>query len=428
MSSTVLSPRRRALARTPRARGWTVVASQAVANLGFYAVVPFLTDHLAGGMGLSAGLVGVVLGVRTAAQQGLFVVGGTLADRFGPRALGLAGCALRVLGFLLLGVGTSYPAVLVAAALTGLGGALFSPAFESTLTRVAGEESGAGRRAWFARFAAVGETGALVGPALGGLLLGVSFLAVCLISAGLFLTLGLLLGLAMPRRAPAQPRAVGSWRLALANRRFLAFAALYSGCLFTWNQLYFAMPLELSAHPDAVAVTALMFALASLVVAVLQIPVTRWVGERPLGSAIPLGFLVMAASMGVVPLARELGAPPAAAVVAAAVVLAAGHMVAVPTALAAVAELAGTDPPGAYHGLLATCGGAAVLLGNALLGPLLAPAEHGVPALGWAVLAAVPACCALGLRLLLRNDRTDRHHRAVAGPRRAGAASRKEIP
>ncbi|WP_129660259.1 MFS transporter [Rothia halotolerans] len=426
MSNTLLPPRRRALARTPRARGWTVVASQAVANLGFYAVVPFLTDHLAGGMGLSAALVGVVLGVRTAAQQGLFVVGGTLADRFGPRALGLAGCALRVLGFVLLGVGTNYPAVLVAAALTGLGGALFSPAFESTLTRVAGEEeSGVGRRAWFARFAAVGETGALVGPALGGLLLGVSFLAVCLISAGLFLALGLLLGLAMPRHAPAQPRVAGSWRLALANRRFLAFAALYSGCLFTWNQLYFAMPLELSAHPDAVAVTALMFALASLVVAVLQIPVTRWIGESPLGTAIPLGFLVMAASMGVVPLGRELGAPPAAAVVAAAVVLAAGHMVAVPTALAAVAELAGTDPPGAYHGLLATCGGAAVLAGNALIGPLLTPAEHGVPAPGWAVLAAVPACCALGLRLLLR---TDHHHRAHAGPRRAGAASRKENP
>ena len=426
MPSAVLVPRRRALAGTPRARGWTVVASQAVANLGFYAVVPFLTDHLAGGMGLSAVLVGLVLGVRTAAQQGMFVVGGTLADRFGPRALGLAGCALRVLGFVLLGLGSSYPAVLVAAALTGLGGALFSPAFESTLTRVAGEEErGAGRRAWFARFAAVGETGALLGPALGGLLLGVSFLAVCLLSAGLFLGLGLLLGFAMPGQAPARPRAVGSWRLALANRRFLAFAALYSGCLFTWNQLYFAMPLELSAHPDAVAVTALMFALASLVVAVLQIPVTRWIGQSPLGSVIPLGFLVMAASMGVVPLAREFGAPPAVAVVTAAVVLAAGHMIAVPTALAAVAELAGTDPPGAYHGLLATCGGAAVLAGNALIGPLLAPAGYGVPALGWAALAAVPACCALGLRLLLR---TDHHQRADAGPRRACAASRKEIP
>jgi MFS family permease len=424
--SAVLSPRRRDLAGTPSARGWTVVASQAVANLGFYAVVPFLTDHLAGGMGLSAGLVGVVLGVRTAAQQGLFVVGGTLADRFGPRALGLAGCALRVLGFVLLGVGSSYPAVLVAAALTGLGGALFSPAFESTLTRAAGEEErGAGRRAWFARFAAVGETGALLGPALGGLLLGVSFLAVCLLSAGLFLGLGLLLGLAMPRQAPGHPRAVGSWRLALANRRFLAFAALYSGCLFTWNQLYFAMPLELSAHPGAVAVTALMFALASLVVALLQIPVTRWIGQSPLGTAIPLGFLLMAASMGVVPLARQLGASPAAAVLAAAVVLAAGHMVAVPTALAAVSELAGTDPPGAYHGLLATCGGAAVLAGNALVGPLLAPAEHGVPALGWAALAAVPAGCALGLRLLLR---TDHHQRADAGPRRARPASRKETP
>lgn len=413
--------RRRAAA--PRTVGWSVVSAQAAANLGFFAVVPFLADHLAGGMGLSAALVGVVLGARTAAQQGLFVVGGALADRFGPRALGLAGCGVRVVGFVLLGTGQSLPALLAAAVLTGLGGALFSPAFEATLSRAAGEDrEGPGRRAWFARFAAVGEAGALLGPALGGLLLGGSFLAVCLLSAGLFLALGVLLGLAMPRRAPLG-RPAGRWRPMLADRRFLAFAALYAGCLFTWNQLYFAMPLELSARPGAVTATAVMFAVASLAVTTLQIPVTRWIGARPLAAVVPLGFLVMAASMLAVPAARALGAPPAAAVVVAALVLVAGHMIAAPTALAAVAELAGGNPPGAYHGLLATCGGIAVLAGNALIGPLLDPGPDGVPATGWLALAAVPAAGALGLRLLLSRDHS---HPAEPAPEGAGAATGKE--
>ena len=45
-------------------------------------------------------LIGLVLGARTFSQQGLFLLGGMLADRFGPRALIVAGCAVRVAGYL----------------------------------------------------------------------------------------------------------------------------------------------------------------------------------------------------------------------------------------------------------------------------------------------------------------------------------------
>ena len=50
-------------------------------------------------------MVGFVLGLRTFSQQGLFVVGGALVDRYGVRPIVLTGCALRVAGFAWLGRG-----------------------------------------------------------------------------------------------------------------------------------------------------------------------------------------------------------------------------------------------------------------------------------------------------------------------------------
>lgn len=70
-----------------------LLTTQALFNVGFYAVVPFIAVVLRGDFGLGAAAVGLVLGARTFAQQGLFLVGGELADRFGARGVIALGCA-----------------------------------------------------------------------------------------------------------------------------------------------------------------------------------------------------------------------------------------------------------------------------------------------------------------------------------------------
>ncbi|RIJ55762.1 MFS transporter, partial [Clavibacter lycopersici] len=64
-----------------------LLSSQLVFNLGFYAVVPFLAVVMRDDLGLGALAIGLVLGASTFSQQGLFLLGGMLADRFGPRTL-----------------------------------------------------------------------------------------------------------------------------------------------------------------------------------------------------------------------------------------------------------------------------------------------------------------------------------------------------
>ena len=79
-----------------------LVVNQFGINLGFYMLMPYLANHLASGLGMAAWTVGLVLGMRTLSQQGLFLLGGTLADRLGYKPMIIAGCALRGTGFGLL--------------------------------------------------------------------------------------------------------------------------------------------------------------------------------------------------------------------------------------------------------------------------------------------------------------------------------------
>ncbi len=93
-------------------------------------------------------MVGFVLGLRTFSQQGLFVVGGWLVDRYGVRPLVLTGCGLRIAGFAWLGLAEETWSVIGAVLLIGFAAALFSPAVESEAARqaVLWEEAGHGER------------------------------------------------------------------------------------------------------------------------------------------------------------------------------------------------------------------------------------------------------------------------------------------
>ncbi|MEJ8671568.1 hypothetical protein WKI71_34010 [Streptomyces sp. MS1.AVA.1] len=63
-----------------------LLVNQLGVNVGFYLLIPYLATHLGQNLGMSAAVVGVVLGVRNLSQQGLFIIGGSAADRLGARA------------------------------------------------------------------------------------------------------------------------------------------------------------------------------------------------------------------------------------------------------------------------------------------------------------------------------------------------------
>ncbi|CAM3834446.1 MFS transporter [Streptomyces albus] len=166
-----------------------LAGTQLAFNIGFFAVLPYLAAHLGGTLGMGGWLVGLVLGLRTFSQQGLFVVGGALTDRFGPRPVVLAGCLLRIAGFVWLGYAHGTGSVVAAVVCVGFAAALFSPAVESETARQAVRHetaTGYPRARTLAVFSAAGQAGAFLGPLLGSLLLLADFRTACLAGAAVF--------------------------------------------------------------------------------------------------------------------------------------------------------------------------------------------------------------------------------------------------
>ncbi|GAA2431650.1 MFS transporter [Streptomyces macrosporus] len=379
-----------------------LILTQLAFNIGFYAVLPFLAGHLGGALGLAGWLVGLVLGLRTFGQQGLFVVGGALTDRYGVRPVVLAGCALRIVGFGWLGHAQRTWAVIGAVLLIGFAAALFSPAVESEVARqaVRWERAGNGSRTRvLALFTVAGQAGAFVGPLLGALLLTVDFRTACLAGAGVFVLI--LAGHAwlLPRRAPDRARGGGRGgvRTMLRDRRFLALCCAYGSYLLAYNQLYLALPDEVERATGSQAPLAWLFALSSLLVVSAQLPVTRRVGDRLAPRrAMAAGLLLVAAGFAVVAAARPADPTGTAGLVPAAcfvVLLTLGQMLIVPAARAWVPDLAEDGRLGLYTGALSSVSGLIVLAGSAATGSLL---DTGLPpAVPWLVLAAVPAASVL---------------------------------
>ncbi|MBK0419122.1 MFS transporter [Leucobacter sp. CSA1] len=405
-----------------------LLGAQLLFNVGFYAVVPFIAVVLTEDFGVGGAAVGLVLGVRTFAQQGMFLVGGALTDRIGARTTILWGCAVRIAGFLALAASlwTEEPRLglfIGGTVLTGLGGALFSPGLntlvaEAELARSRADPAPGRRAALFAWLSVTGEVGAVVGPLIGAALLDWGFAAVAGSGAGFFAAISAFLWCALPRepdrrqsarrdpngrrrhrnrdatrRAPGSPRP--GWA-SLRDRRFAAFAALHAADLLAYNQLYLTLPLELRSIDSAPQLVGLMFAWVSILTIVLQLPIARWCARVGSATALRTGYLTGAAGFLVLATGSAARISPQAhllAVVLAVSCLTLGHLTVNPTALGLVPGFARGGPTGSYFGLLASCGGVAVLVGNLAAGGLFAfasatPAPSAAAALPWVFIAA----------------------------------------
>ncbi|MFT3944289.1 MAG: MFS transporter [Ancrocorticia sp.] len=370
-----------------------LLATQTLFNIGFYAVVPFIAGTLTSDFGLTATAVGLVLGIRTFAQQGLFLLGGALADRFSARSVILAGCAVRIAGFATLAASLwSGSAILwlfiAGTVLTGFGGALFSPSLNTLIATAEAHRIATSQRppriTLFAWLTITGEIGAVTGPIIGAWLLDWGFAAVAAWGAGFFVAIAAVLWLFLPRlpraaqpHAPEPSSSSGaamhpSWP-ALRDRNFVIFASLHASDLVAYNQLYLALPLELTRLGLGADAVAMMFVWVSIVTFGAQLPLARWAAHVGAGPALRAGYLVTATGFLVLG-GAAVAAPPRtwhiAFVAVSVTCLIAGHLIAHPTAQSTVPKFAGAGPTGTYFGLLASLGGIAVLLASLATGAL----------------------------------------------------------
>lgn len=382
-----------------------LLLNQLTINLGFYMLMPYLASHLSTDLGLAAGLVGLILGVRNLSQQGMFVVGGALADRLGYRTMIITGCALRTVGFAILGFADTMPALLAASAATGLAGAFFNPAVRAYLAHATADR----RVEAFALFNVFYQAGILIGPLIGIVLTAVTFQLTCAVAAAVFaaLTVAQIRLLPSENTRPAQlpPAARGGWRGVVTNRRFLLFSAAMVGSYVLSFQIYLALPLQLhrvlGGTQAATVATGTMFAVSALVTIGAQIHLTDWCRRRwPPGRCLTAGLALMGAAYAPLILVTDAGpAATLAAVMTTTALLALGSAMAYPFEMDTIVTLSGGHRVATHYGLFQTIAGIGILAGNAGIGDLLGRTDRLTP---WLVLLGIGAAATVAVHQLDR--------------------------
>ena len=395
-----------------------------VNNVGFYMLVPFLAGYMANGLGLALWIVGLVLGIRALSQQGMSLIGGSIGDRLGYKWAIVAGSLLRTVAFTLFGFVDGPVGMAVSAVLTGLGGALLTPAIKAYLAHVAGRR----RTEAFALLDVTIHGGSLLGPLIGVMLLGVDFRLVCYAAAAMFALVALLQWRYLPASdlpvASTEQSIFRSWGAPLANRPFVLFCASVLGYFFLYNQVYLGLPLEIQRLTGSEASVGPLFTMLAIVGILGQVPITAWAESRLHPTrAIVVGLALM--GLAFVPLMMTAATLPidstatdgalaellrvtvnVAPLALCCLLLVGGQMLAAPFISSTIVSLSAGRLVGTYFGVYAVVQGVGAALGNFAGGAAFDLARAaGSPGLPWALMAAVGLACAAGLLGLDRSAR-----------------------
>lgn len=314
-------------------------------NLGFYALIPYLTLYLTGSFTWSMAMAGILLGVRQFSQQGFSFLGGALADRIGCKEAMIFGVFVRAVGFLAFAFCTEVWQFIVAAILSGLGGALFEPAFLAAFARLIPDK---GRKEIFSFRSVVINTGMVVSTLVGSILASIQFFYLSVVSATLFVLVAVLIWITLPKiEAEYNGKSwLGDIRDIISNRPFVAYTVILIGYYYLYMQLFLTIPRQMKEVTGDTSGVAIIYATISLAIIFLQLKVTHWL-RRVSAQFIMIGAgaLMMGLSLFLLGFVTSLGT-----IIAVGLLFALGNMVAAPVMYDVVTLFAPPNRLGSYYG------------------------------------------------------------------------------
>ena len=267
--------------------------------LGFGVMSPVLPVY-ARAFGVSSFLVGLVVSSMSIMRLMAMPASGASVTRVGPRELAIAGLVLISITTALIGVSDSYWGVLAWRGLSGVGSAMWGVGSMSLLFAAAPAElRGRANSLYSGGFV----LGGMAGPAVGGLLSGISIHLPFFFYAATLALCALVLGVFLPSTRPdaGAPRAAPSVRLAQSFRDPRFRAALAMSFANGWQShgvralvvpMFVVEALGLSTVEAGVA-----FALAAVAQACC-LPLIGWLVDHAGRRRMLLGGAILAAATG----------------------------------------------------------------------------------------------------------------------------------
>jgi MFS family permease len=252
-------------------------------------LVLFLTTR-----GFSSAQAGWALGAYGAGTVAGLVVGGTLADRLGPRRttlVSMAGTAALLPTVLYV---HQYALVMLVVALVGIATQLYRPAASAMLATLTAKHR---QVMIFAVYRLVQNVGATTAPLLGALLVAVSYDLLFWVEAASTALFAVVAVFLLPRSQPRaggdddQPR--GSYLAVLRDGRYVLFLLAMFLNVFVYVQYIAVLPLAMHAAGLATGWYAGMLALNGSMVVAFELLATKVTQRRPPRVIAAVGFLLL---------------------------------------------------------------------------------------------------------------------------------------
>lgn len=314
-------------------------------NVGFYALIPYLTLHLTGSIGWTLAMVGFVLGVRQFSQQGFAFLGGVVADKFGYKGTMILGLAVRAIGFTLFAYCTETWHFFIAAILSGLGGSLFEPAGSAAFAVLTPEQI---RKEVFGFRNVLTNIGVVGSQIIGTALAALDFYWLSLFAGGIYIVCAALAFFYLPpiKATNTKHSMKESIVFVLRDRFFITYTLILVGYYYLYMQIFLTIPQLVEDVMHNQTYVGIVLSAVSVSVILFQMKILQLVQNYTQRlTLIGMGAFVMGIGLFLLQFADNLWL-----LIINAFIFSLGTMISVPQLVDMVPRFAPKEHVGAYYG------------------------------------------------------------------------------
>ena len=319
-------------------------------RVGGSLIFPFLSLYVAQKFDVGMTEVGLLFGVWSASSLVGSMIGGALADKFGCRVMIILGLIFSALTALMMGFVKDYYVFYAVAIFAGLFSDIASPARQAM---VADLLEGEQRAEGFSLIRVVANFAIVIGPAIGGMLAGISYLLLFILDAISSCITAFIVFKAIPETKPADSeehasesvmQTLNGYKRVAKNRLFMAFLGATIIMVLVYMQMYSTLSVYLNQmHGVSSQGFGYLMSMNAAMVVIMQYGIGRIVKKYP-----PMVMMMLASALYGIGYTMFAFVDAYVLFMLAMATITMGEMVHVPVAQALVAFFAPEDMRGRY--------------------------------------------------------------------------------
>jgi MFS family permease len=267
---------------------WTLVGAAFIDRLGGTMIFPFFSLYITQKFDVGMTQAGMLLAIFSIAGLVGSMIGGALTDKFGRKGIVLFGLIFSALSSVLMGLVNELSHFYLLAVVVGSLSNIAGPAHQAMVADILPEDK---RAEGFGMFRVAGNLAWIIGPTIGGLIAGGSYLMLFILDAITSLIVAFIVYRSIPETKPQETekeekktlaQTFSGYRVVLTDRLYVVYLLVSMLMLVAYQQMYNTLSVYLrDTHGVPERGYGALLSIDAFLVVLLQFWVTRRVRDRP---------------------------------------------------------------------------------------------------------------------------------------------------